>query len=32
LTSNGEASRVLWFVLGVLSTGFGVWLGTLLGS
>lgn len=25
--SGGEVSRVLWFVLGSLSTGFGVWLG-----
>lgn len=30
--SGGEAARVLWFVLGALSTGFGVWLGSLLGS
>jgi uncharacterized protein len=29
---SGEASRVLWFVLGVLSTGFGVWLGRVLFS
>lgn len=29
---GGEAARVLWFVLGVLSTGFGVWLGSMLGS
>ena len=28
----GEASRVLWFVLGALSTGFGVWLGRALFS
>jgi carbon monoxide dehydrogenase subunit G len=26
-TTGGETSRVLWFVLGSLSTGFGVWLG-----
>lgn len=32
LASGGDASRVLWFVLGVLSTGFGVWLGSMLGS
>lgn len=25
--TGGEVSRVLWFVLGSLSTGFGVWLG-----
>lgn len=31
-TSGSEATRVLWFVLGALSTGFGVWLGSLLGS
>jgi carbon monoxide dehydrogenase subunit G len=31
-TSGGEAARVLWFVLGALSTGFGVWIGSLLGS
>ncbi len=30
--AGGEASRVLWFVLGALSTGFGVWIGSLLGS
>jgi carbon monoxide dehydrogenase subunit G len=30
--SGTEATRVLWFVLGALSTGFGVWLGSLLGS
>ena len=30
--SGIEATRVLWFVLGALSTGFGVWLGSLLGS
>jgi len=30
--SGTEATRVLWFVLGALSTGFGVWLGFLLGS
>ena len=29
---SGEASRVLWFVLGALSTGFGVWLGRVLFS
>lgn len=29
---SGEASRVLWFVLGALSTGFGVWLGRALFS
>lgn len=28
----GEAPRVLWFVLGALSTGFGVWLGRVLFS
>jgi carbon monoxide dehydrogenase subunit G len=28
----GEASRVLWFVLGALSTGFGVWLARTLFS
>ncbi len=28
----GEASRVLWFALGALSTGFGVWLGRTLFS
>jgi carbon monoxide dehydrogenase subunit G len=33
LSATGtEATRVLWFVLGALSTGFGVWLGSLLGS
>lgn len=26
----GESARVLWFVLGALSTGFGVWLGRTL--
>ena len=31
-SSGGEAARVLWFVLGALSTGFGVWIGSLLGS
>jgi carbon monoxide dehydrogenase subunit G len=31
-TSGTETTRVLWFVLGALSTGFGVWLGSLLGS
>jgi carbon monoxide dehydrogenase subunit G len=30
--SGAESTRVLWFVLGALSTGFGVWLGSLLGS
>ena len=30
--AGGEASRVLWFVLGALSTGFGVWLGRTLFS
>jgi carbon monoxide dehydrogenase subunit G len=30
--SSGEAARILWFVLGVLSTGFGVWLGSNLSS
>ncbi len=30
--ASGEASRVLWFVLGALSTGFGVWLGRTLFS
>lgn len=29
---GGEAARVLWFALGALSTGFGVWLGSLLTS
>lgn len=28
----GEGVRVLWFVLGALSTGFGVWIATLLTS
>ena len=28
--ASGEAVRVLWFVLGALSTGFGVWLATRL--
>ena len=28
--SGGEFARVLWFVLGSLSTGFGVWLGHAL--
>jgi uncharacterized protein len=28
----GESTRVLWFVLGALSTGFGVWLGRTLFS
>jgi uncharacterized protein len=28
----GEGVRVLWFVLGALSTGFGVWIASLLGS
>jgi hypothetical protein len=32
LASGGETTRVLWFVLGALSTGFGVWIGSLLGS
>lgn len=32
LASGGEAARVLWFVMGALSTGFGVWLGSKLGS
>jgi len=29
-TSNPEVQRVLWFLLGVASTGFGVWLGARL--
>lgn len=29
---NGEGVRVLWFVLGALSTGFGVWIASLLSS
>ena len=29
---SGEGQRVLWFVLGALSTGFGVWLGRALFS
>jgi len=29
---GGEGVRVLWFVLGALSTGFGVWIATLLTS
>jgi carbon monoxide dehydrogenase subunit G len=29
---SGEGVRVLWFVLGALSTGFGVWIATLLTS
>jgi carbon monoxide dehydrogenase subunit G len=28
--SGGEGTRVLWFVLGALSTGFGVWIASLL--
>ena len=30
--TSGEGVRVLWFVLGALSTAFGVWIGTLLTS
>lgn len=30
--SSGEGVRVLWFVLGSLSTGFGVWIASLLTS
>lgn len=29
---SGEGVRVLWFVLGALSTGFGVWIASLLSS
>lgn len=29
---GGEAVRVLWFALGVLSTGLGVWIGSILTS
>ena len=29
---RGEGQRVLWFVMGALSTGFGVWLGRALFS
>ncbi|MDT4874568.1 hypothetical protein FQZ97_1098750 [compost metagenome] len=28
--ASGEGVRVLWFVLGSLSTGFGVWIASLL--
>ncbi|MBX3609219.1 MAG: carbon monoxide dehydrogenase subunit G [Hydrogenophaga sp.] len=28
--ATGEGVRVLWFVLGALSTGFGVWIGSVL--
>jgi carbon monoxide dehydrogenase subunit G len=31
-TATGEGVRVLWFVLGALSTGFGVWIASLLRS
>lgn len=30
--ASGEGVRVLWFVLGALSTGFGVWIASLLTS
>ena len=30
LTASGEGVRVLWFSLGALSTGFGVWIASLL--
>ena len=32
LPPSAEAIRVLWFVLGALSTGFGVWLGSFIGA
>jgi hypothetical protein len=28
----GEGVRVLWFALGALSTGFGVWIASLLSA
>ena len=31
-TASGESVRVLWFVLGSLSTSFGVWIASLLNS
>lgn len=31
-SASGEGVRVLWFVLGALSTGFGVWIASLLTS